>query len=89
MVEEPFDLELFGSCRDGENFDFILTNEVKNDTYLDLSRVPFKDQPQAIDDWTQSLSIIITNYKNSWSKEKFLDYIAATLQGDVLQWLRQ
>ena len=60
-----------------------------NGTYLNLSHVLFKDQPQAIDDWAQSLSIIITNYKISWSKEKFLDYIAATLQGDVLQWLRQ
>ena len=57
---------------------------VQNSTYLDLSHVPFKDQPQAIDDLAQSLSIIITNYKNSWSKEKFLDYIATPLQGDVL-----
>lgn len=81
-AEEPIDPELFGTWGDEENFDFIQTNEVKNDTntvstsnptpepitsrkdnnnkypvvqngtYLDLSHVPFKDQPQAIDDWT-------------------------------------
>ena len=29
------------------------------------------------------------NYKNTWTKENFLDYIAANLQGDTLQWLKQ
>ena len=61
----------------------------QNGVYLDLSHVPFKDQERVIDDWAQSMSILITNYKSTWSKEKFLDYIAATLQGDALQWLRQ
>ena len=31
----------------------------------------------------------VTNYKNAWTKERFLDYLAATLQGDTLQWLKQ
>jgi hypothetical protein len=44
---------------------------------------------KVIDDWAQSLSIIVSNYKNTWTKEKFLDYLAATLQGDTLQWLKQ
>lgn len=58
-------------------------------TYLDLSHIPFKDQEKTVDDWAQSMSILITNYKNVWTKERFLDYIAATLQGDTLQWLKQ
>jgi hypothetical protein len=31
----------------------------------------------------------VFNYKNTWTKENFLHYIAATLQGDTLQWLKQ
>jgi hypothetical protein len=61
----------------------------QNGTYLDLTHVPFKDQEKTIDDWAQSMSILITNYKTVWTKERFLDYLAATLQGDTLQWLKQ
>lgn len=69
--------------------DFNKYGIAKNGTYLDLTNVPFKDQLQTIDHWAQSLSIIITNNINTCTKKKFFDYGAATLQGDVLQWLKQ
>ena len=53
-----------------------------------MTNVPLKDQLQTIDDRAHSLSIIITNYKNTWTKKKFLDFVA-TLQGNVLHWLKQ
>ena len=39
--------------------------------YLDLRHVPFKDQEQTINEWAQSMYILITNYKSTWSKKKF------------------
>jgi hypothetical protein len=34
-------------------------------------------------------ALIVSNYKNTWTKETFLDYLIETLQGDTLQWLKQ
>ena len=61
----------------------------QNGNYLDLTNINFKDQIKVIYDWAQSLSIIVSNYKNTWTKENFLDYLVATLQGYTVQWLKQ
>ncbi|XP_059627132.1 uncharacterized protein LOC132269926 [Cornus florida] len=58
-------------------------------TYLDLTNVPYKDHLKTIDEWAQSLAILVNNYKGTWERNRFLDYISATLQGDALDWLRQ
>lgn len=56
----------------------------QNGTYLDLTNIYFKDHIKVIDDWAQSLSVMLSNYKNIWTKESFLDYLAATHHGDTL-----
>ncbi|XP_059638796.1 uncharacterized protein LOC132281056 isoform X1 [Cornus florida] len=58
-------------------------------TYLDLTNVPYKDHLKTIDEWAQSLAILVNNYKGTWERDRFLDYLSATLQGDALDWLRQ
>ncbi|MBA0854984.1 hypothetical protein Goshw_007537 [Gossypium schwendimanii] len=55
--------------------------------YLDLSNIPILDYEKIIDDWAQSMTIVVNN--NTWSKEKFLNYFVRTFQGDVLQFLRR
>jgi hypothetical protein len=55
----------------------------QNETYLDLTNIPFKDQIKVINEWAQSLSIIVTTIK-TLTKENFIDYLAAILQGDTL-----
>ncbi|MBA0747804.1 hypothetical protein Gogos_004689, partial [Gossypium gossypioides] len=56
--------------------------------YLDLTNIPIADYEKTIDDWTQSMTIVVNN-NNMWSKEKFLNYFVGTFQGDVLQFLRR
>ena len=34
-------------------------------------------------------ALIVSNYKNTSTKETFLDYLVETLQGDTLRWLKQ
>ncbi|MFQ6653139.1 hypothetical protein Gotur_024692, partial [Gossypium turneri] len=55
--------------------------------YLDLSNIPISDYEKIIDDWAQSMTIVVNN--NRWSKEKFLNYFVGTFQEDVLQFLRR
>lgn len=43
----------------------------QNETHLDLTNILFEDQIKAIDDWAQSVSIVTTNYKITWTKETF------------------
>ena len=64
-------------------------NVASGGTYLDLTHVPFKQYESAINDWAQSLSIVITSFESTWSRKKFLDWVSGTLQGSVLHFLKQ
>jgi hypothetical protein len=44
----------------------------QNGSYYDLTNIYFKDHIKIIDDWTQSLSVIVSNYKNTWTKKNLL-----------------
>jgi len=56
----------------------------QNKSYLDLTDIHFKYQINVTDDWTQSISIIVPNHKNTLDKRIFLLTII-TLQGDTLE----
>ncbi|MFQ6625970.1 hypothetical protein Gotur_006059, partial [Gossypium turneri] len=62
-------------------------NVAQGGIYLDLSNIPISDYEKIIDDWAQSMTIVVNN--NTWSKEKFLNYFVGAFQGDVLQFLRR
>lgn len=40
--------------------------------YLALTDISFKDQIKVIDGWAYSLSILVSNFKNPWTKETLL-----------------
>ncbi|MBA0672223.1 hypothetical protein Goklo_007493 [Gossypium klotzschianum] len=40
---------------------------------------------KTIDDWAQSMTIVVNN--NMWSNKKFLNYFVRTFQGGVLEFL--
>ncbi|MBA0640349.1 hypothetical protein Goklo_023295, partial [Gossypium klotzschianum] len=61
-------------------------NVAQGGIYLDLSNTPISNYEKTIDDWAQSMTIVVNN---TWSKEKFLNYFVGTFQGDVLQFLRR
>ncbi|MFQ6655566.1 hypothetical protein Gotur_026071, partial [Gossypium turneri] len=62
-------------------------NVAQGGIYLDLTNTPISNYEKTIDDWAQSMTIIVNN--NTWSKEKILNYFVGTFQGDVLQFLRR
>ena len=68
--------------------DLIKRSVSQGGTYLNLENVSFKDKLKTIDDWAQSLAIVISNHEETWDKKRFVDYVSATLQGDVLQWVK-
>ncbi|MBA0640542.1 hypothetical protein Goklo_023470, partial [Gossypium klotzschianum] len=61
-------------------------NMAQGGIYLDLTNTPISSYEKIIDDWAQSMTIVVNN--NTWSKENFLNYFVGTFQGDVLQFLR-
>ncbi|MBA0761225.1 hypothetical protein Gotri_023902, partial [Gossypium trilobum] len=63
-------------------------NVTEGGIYLDLTNIPIADYEKTIDDWAQSMTIVVNN-NNTWSKEKFLNYFVGTFQGDVLQFFRR
>ncbi|KAK5825569.1 hypothetical protein PVK06_020421 [Gossypium arboreum] len=63
-------------------------NVAQGGIYLDLTNISISDYEKTIDDWAQSMTIVVNN-NGSWSKEKFLNYFVGTFQGDVLQFLRR
>ncbi|MBA0861575.1 hypothetical protein Goshw_029181, partial [Gossypium schwendimanii] len=63
-------------------------NVAQGGIYLDLTNIPVVDYEKTIDDWAQSMTIVVNN-NNMRSKEKFLNYFVGTFQGDVLQFLRR
>ncbi|MFQ6668243.1 hypothetical protein Gotur_033968 [Gossypium turneri] len=62
-------------------------NVAQGGIYLDLTNTPISSYEKTIDDWAQSMTIVVNS--NTWSKEKFLNYFVGTFQGDVLQFLRR
>ncbi|KAH1091863.1 hypothetical protein J1N35_019120 [Gossypium stocksii] len=64
-------------------------NVAQGGIYLDLTKIPLSDYEKTIDDWAQSMTIVVNNNSSSWTKEKFLNYFVGTFQGDVLQFLRR
>ncbi|MBA0876726.1 hypothetical protein Goshw_000570, partial [Gossypium schwendimanii] len=62
-------------------------NVAQGGIYLDLTNTPISSYEKTIDDWAQSMTIVVNN--NSLSKEKFLNYFVGIFQGDVLQFLRR
>ncbi|MBA0733229.1 hypothetical protein Gogos_017264, partial [Gossypium gossypioides] len=65
-------------------------NVAQGAIYLNLTNVPIADYEKTIDDWAQSMTIVVNNNNNMyWSKENFLNYFVGTFQGDVLQFLRR
>ncbi|MFQ6622256.1 hypothetical protein Gotur_003128, partial [Gossypium turneri] len=62
-------------------------NVAQRGIYLDLSNTPISNYEKTIDDWAQSMTIVVNN--STWSKEKFLNYFVGTFQGDVLQFHRR
>ncbi|XP_022729702.1 uncharacterized protein LOC111284889 [Durio zibethinus] len=58
-------------------------------TYLDLSKVSLSEYEKSIDEWVQSMFIVITNYKDIWNKERFLNYFCGIWQGDALKFLKK
>ncbi|KAK5770392.1 hypothetical protein PVK06_046542 [Gossypium arboreum] len=63
-------------------------NVAQGGIYLDFTNISISDYEKTIDDWAQSMTIVVNN-NNNWSKEKFLNYFVGTFQGDVLQFLRR
>ncbi|KAH1073487.1 hypothetical protein J1N35_025815, partial [Gossypium stocksii] len=64
-------------------------NVAQGGIYLDLTKIPLLDYEKTIDDWAQSMTIVVNNNSHVWTKEKFLNYFVGTFQGDVLQFLRR
>ncbi|MFQ6636565.1 hypothetical protein Gotur_013086 [Gossypium turneri] len=62
-------------------------NVAQGGIYLDLTNTPISSYEKTIDDWAESMIIVLNN--NNWSKEKFVNYFVGTFQGDVLQFLRR
>ena len=40
--------------------------------YLALTNISFKDQIKVKDGWAHSLSILVSNFKNTWTEEALL-----------------
>ncbi|KAK5772822.1 hypothetical protein PVK06_049119 [Gossypium arboreum] len=63
-------------------------NVAQGGIYLDLTNISISDYEKTIDDWAQSMTIVVNN-NGTWSKENFLNDFVGTFQGHVLQFLRR
>lgn len=61
--------------------------------HLDKGKTPRKEWDTKIDNWAhnweQAQSVLIPVYYQSWEGENSIDYLAASIKGNVLEFLRQ